>query len=39
VSTRQGVLAILELQASSGKRMPIARFLRGTEILPGTRLH
>jgi len=36
VSTGNGVLAILKLQRSSGKRLKTAEFLRGCPISPGT---
>jgi methionyl-tRNA formyltransferase len=36
VATGNGVLSILEIQSSSGKRLRVADFLRGHEIAPGT---
>ncbi|RJP77232.1 MAG: methionyl-tRNA formyltransferase [Desulfobacteraceae bacterium] len=35
VSTGKGALSILEIQGSSGKRLTVRDFLRGTPILPG----
>jgi len=35
VSTGKGALSILEIQGSSGKRLPIRDFLRGARITPG----
>ncbi len=35
VSTGKGALSILEIQGSSGKRLSIRDFLRGTRITPG----
>lgn len=36
VSTGRGSLAILELQAASGKRLAVDEFLRGCQLVPGT---
>jgi methionyl-tRNA formyltransferase len=36
VATGKGVLSILEIQGSSGKRLAIADFLRGYQLPPGT---
>ena len=36
VATGEGILSILELQGASGKRLPIADYLRGHPIPPGT---
>jgi methionyl-tRNA formyltransferase len=36
VATGEGMLSILELQGASGKRLPIADYLRGHPIPPGT---
>jgi methionyl-tRNA formyltransferase len=36
VGTGEGMLSILELQGASGKRLPIADYLRGHPIPPGT---
>ena len=38
VATGSGVLAVTEIQGESGKRLPIAVFLRGCPMPPGTRL-
>jgi methionyl-tRNA formyltransferase len=38
VAAGSGAVLILEIQGESGKRMPIAEFLRGRAILPGTNL-
>jgi methionyl-tRNA formyltransferase len=35
ISTGKGALSILEIQGSSGKRLSIRDFLRGTRITPG----
>ena len=37
VATGRGVLAILELQGASGKRMPVRDFLMGSPVTPGQR--
>jgi methionyl-tRNA formyltransferase len=39
VSTGKGVLAILEIQGESGKRLLVKDFLRGYQLPPGTHLH
>lgn len=38
VATGDGILSIMELQGSSGKRMPVGDFLRGCQIPAGTLL-
>jgi len=38
VATGNGILSILEVQADSGKRLPIHVFLRGTPVPPDTML-
>lgn len=38
VATGDGVLSLLELQGESGRRLPVADFLRGFPVPPGTRL-
>jgi methionyl-tRNA formyltransferase len=38
VACGDGALALLELQAPGGKRLPTAAFLRGHPVAPGTRL-
>jgi methionyl-tRNA formyltransferase len=39
VATGEGVLSIMEIQGSSGKRLLIKDFLRGYPLTPGTILH
>jgi len=39
VATGEGVLSIMEIQGSSGKRLLIKDFLRGYHLTPGTILH
>jgi methionyl-tRNA formyltransferase len=39
IATGKGLLAILEIQGESGKRLLIKDFLRGYPLTPGTRLH
>lgn len=36
VATGQGALSITEIQGASGKRLPVAEFLRGHPLEPGT---
>jgi methionyl-tRNA formyltransferase len=36
VATGRGVLSLLELQGESGRRLPVADFLRGFPVTPGT---
>ncbi len=36
VATGRGVLSLLELQGASGRRLPVADFLRGFPVTPGT---
>jgi methionyl-tRNA formyltransferase len=36
VQCGEGVLRITELQRTGGKRLPVAEFLRGTALVPGT---
>jgi methionyl-tRNA formyltransferase len=36
VATAKGILSVLEIQGASGKRLPIADFLRGYALPPGT---
>ena len=36
VQCGDGVLRVTELQRTGGKRLPVAEFLRGTALLPGT---
>ncbi len=38
VACGDGVLELLELQRTGGRRVPVADFLRGHGVLPGTRL-
>jgi len=38
IATGDQALSILEIQSASGKRLPIAEFLRGYRISPGSRL-
>ncbi|MEO6321550.1 MAG: methionyl-tRNA formyltransferase [Polaromonas sp.] len=38
VQCGEGVLRVTELQRTGGKRLPVAEFLRGTALLPGTLL-
>ena len=38
VQTRVGLLCLTELQRAGGKRLPVADFLRGVELLAGARL-
>ena len=38
VQCGEGVLRITELQRTGGKRLPVAEFLRGTALVPGTLL-
>ncbi len=38
IMTGEGALSILEIQGASGKRLPIADFLRGNPMPPGTML-
>ena len=38
VQCGDGVLRVTELQRTGGKRLPVAEFLRGTPLLPGTLL-
>ena len=38
VQCGEGVLRVTELQRTGGKRLPVAEFLRGTPLLPGTLL-
>ncbi len=38
VATAKGVLCLLEVQAASGKRLPVADFLRGTPVPKGSLL-
>ena len=39
VATGEGVLSIMEIQGSSGKRLSVKDFLRGYHLTPGTILH
>jgi len=39
ISTGKGVLAVMEIQGESGKRLLIKDFLRGYKLPPGTHLH
>lgn len=36
VATGRGILSLLELQGESGRRLPVADFLRGFPVTPGT---
>jgi methionyl-tRNA formyltransferase len=38
IATGDGALSILEIQGQGGRRMPVAEFLKGRPIPPGTRL-
>ena len=38
IATGDGALTILEIQSASGRRMSTADFLKGTAIIPGSRL-
>jgi methionyl-tRNA formyltransferase len=38
VATAKGALSIIEIQGPSGKRLPIADFLRGYQLPAGTLL-
>ena len=38
IATGDGALSILEIQGQGGRRMPVADFLKGRPIPPGTRL-
>jgi len=38
IATGKGVLSVLEIQAASGKRLPIKDFLKGCAMPPGTML-
>jgi len=38
VATGDGALTVLEIQSASGRRMAVSDFLKGTAIIPGSRL-
>jgi methionyl-tRNA formyltransferase len=38
IACKEGILGVSELQRAGGRRQPVAEFLRGNPIAPGTRL-